>query len=59
MKPSARLKKKWSWHPESTPNEKVAPGNLSPGTARELLQNLSGDDWADTATPPLGSPGRI
>ena len=31
-------------------------GNFSPGTTRELLQDLSGDDWADTATPPLGSP---
>ena len=25
-------------------------------TAQELLQYLSGDDWANTATPPLGSP---
>ena len=25
-------------------------------TAHELLQDLSGDDWANTATPPLGSP---
>ena len=23
---------------------------------QELLQDLSGDDWANTATPPLGSP---
>ena len=25
-------------------------------TTQELLQDLSGDDWANTATPPLGSP---
>ena len=25
-------------------------------TTHELLQDLSGDDWANTATPPLGSP---
>ena len=30
-------------------------GNFNPGTTCELLQDLSGDDWADTATPPLGS----
>ena len=24
-------------------------------TTQELLQDLSGDDWANTATPPLGS----
>ena len=41
---------------EATPNEEVEPGYFCPGTTRELLQNLSGDDWADTATPPLGSP---
>ena len=27
-------------------------------TAQELLQHLSGDDWADTATPPLTSSPR-
>ena len=25
-------------------------------TTQELQQDLSGDDWANTATPPLGSP---
>ena len=40
----------------ATPKEEVVPGNFSPGTPRELLQDLSGDDWADTATPPLESP---
>ena len=35
-----------------TPNEEVAPANFSPGITRELLQDLSGDDWVDTATPP-------
>ena len=25
-------------------------------TTQELLQDLSGDNWANTATPPLGSP---
>ena len=25
-------------------------------TTQELLQDLSGDDWENTATPPLGSP---
>ena len=25
-------------------------------TTQELLQDLSGDDWANTATPPLGTP---
>ena len=27
---------------------------FSLGTTRELLQELSGDDWANTATPLLG-----
>ena len=40
----------------ATPNEEVVPGNFSPTTTRELLQDLSGDDWTDTATPPLESP---
>ena len=38
------------------PEEGAVTGNFSPGTTRELPQDLSGDDWADTATPPLGSP---
>ena len=29
---------------------------FSPGTTCELLKELSGDDWANTANPPLGSP---
>ena len=32
----------------TTPDEGAVAGNLSPGTTRELLQDLSGDDWADT-----------
>ena len=39
-----------------TPDEGAVARNLSPGTTRELPQDLSGDDWADTATAPLGSP---
>ena len=38
-----------------TPNEKVVTGIFSPGTTRELLQDLSADYWAYTVTPPLGS----
>ena len=30
--------------------------DFSPGTTRKLLQDLSGVDWANTATSPLGSP---
>ena len=37
------------------PDEGAVTGNFSPGTTRELLHDLSGDDFADTATPPLGS----
>ena len=40
----------------TTPAEEVAVETYSPGTTRELLQDLSGEEWADTATPPLGSP---
>ena len=43
----------------ATLNEEVVPGIFSPGNTRELLKALSCDDWADTVTPPLGSPGRI
>ena len=39
-----------------TSEEGALAGNFSPSTTHELLQDLSGDDWADTATPPLGSP---
>ena len=35
--------------PDQAPAERVF-------TMHELLQDLSGDDWANTATPPLGSP---
>ena len=38
------------------PEEGAVTGNFSPGTTRELLQDLSGDDWADKATSPVGSP---
>ena len=40
---------------ENTPEPKPAEENF---TAQELLQDLSGDDWADTATPPLTSSPR-
>ena len=49
----------------SETGEKMEVGNtpeLKPAeehfTAQELLQDLSGDDWADTATPPLTSSPR-
>ena len=38
-----------------TPKPKPAEEDF---TAQELLQYLSGDDWADTATPPLTSSPR-
>ena len=37
----------------NTPDEAPAERDF---TTHELLQDLSGDDWANTATPPLGSP---
>ena len=40
----------------TTPDGGATNRDFSPGTTRELLQDLSGDDWANTATPPLGSP---
>ena len=41
----------------ATPAEEIVrKRNYSPGTTRELLQDLSGEEWADTATPPLGYP---
>ena len=40
----------------ATRREERVPGNFSPGTTSELLQSLSGEDWAETATLPLGSP---
>ena len=39
----------------NTPEPKPAEVNFP---AQELLQDLSGDDWADTATPPLTSSPR-
>ena len=39
----------------NTPELKPAEEDF---TAQELLQDLSGDDWADTATPPLTSSPR-
>ena len=41
---------------EATPNEQVVTNNFSHGTTRQLLQGLSANYWADTVTPPLGSP---
>ena len=38
---------------ENTPEQSPAERDF---TTQELLQDLSGDDWANTATPPLGSP---
>ena len=40
----------------ATLNKVIVAGNFSPGTTREMLQDLSGEKWADTATPLLGSP---
>ena len=40
----------------NTPDVGATNTDFSPGTTRELLQDLSGDDWTNTATPPLGSP---
>ena len=40
----------------TTPDEGAANRDFSPGATRELLQDLSGYDWTNTATPPLGSP---
>ena len=37
------------------PNGGATNRDISSGTTRELLQDLSGDNWANTATPPLGS----
>ena len=37
----------------NTPDQDPAERDF---TTHELLQDLSGDDWADTVTPPLGSP---
>ena len=49
----------------SETGEEIEVGNTSEPkpaeedfTAQELLQDLSGDDWADTATPPLTSSPR-
>ena len=39
-----------------TPDGGETIRDFSPGATRELLQDLSGDDWANTATTPLGSP---
>ena len=40
----------------TTPNEEVEPGIFYSRYRAELLQDLSGDGWEDTAKPPLGSP---
>ena len=40
----------------NTPDGGATNREFSPGTTRELLQELSGDHWANSATPPLGSP---
>ena len=40
----------------NTPDRGAKNGEFSRIITRELLQELSGDDWANTATTPLGSP---
>ena len=50
---SVKQERKWKWG--NTPEPKPAEMDF---TAQELLQDLSGDDWADTATPPLTSSPR-
>ena len=40
----------------NTPDGGATNREFSPGTTCELLQELSGDHWANSATPPLGSP---
>ena len=50
MRPSGKWEKKWRWE---TPDQDPAERDFTP---QELLQDLSGDDWANTATPPLTSP---
>ena len=40
----------------NTPDKGATKRDFSPVKTRELLQDLSGDDWANTATPLLGSP---
>ena len=40
----------------NTPEEGEANMDFSTGITRDLLQDLSGDDWANTVTPPLGCP---
>ena len=40
----------------NTPDGGATNREFSPGTTRELLQELIGDDWANTATPSLRSP---
>ena len=39
----------------NTPDGGETIRDFSPGTTRELLQDVSGDDWANTAITPLGS----
>ena len=39
----------------NTPDGGATNRDFSPGTTRELLQDLSGYDWANTTTPTLGS----
>ena len=39
----------------NTPDQGATNIEFSPGITCELLQDLSRGDWANTATPPLGS----
>ena len=52
MKPSVKQEKRWRWE---TPDQGATERYF---TTKKLLQDLSGKDWANTATPPLESPGR-
>ena len=43
----------------ASPAEEMIAGSYSPGTTRVFLQELSGEDWPDTATPTLGTSRKI
>ena len=50
MRLSVKQERKWKW--ETRRNQKKTEDDF---TAQELLKDLSGDDWEDTAMPPLTS----
>ena len=43
----------------TTPAAATTVGSYSPGIKRDLLQDLNEDEWANTGTPPLGSPRKV